>query len=53
LRLVRDYVSGTSPSFAYVQLMNPEKIEEAARALNGQTIGERKIQVVRTFARAT
>jgi hypothetical protein len=45
LRLIRDVVSGTSPSFAHVQLMNTGKTDEAIRALNGQTIGNRRVQV--------
>jgi len=44
LRLIRDQVSGTSPCFAYVQLMNSGKIEEAVRSLNGQDLQGRKIQ---------
>ena len=47
LRQIRDDVSCTSPSFAYVQLMNPSKIEEAVRSLNGQDLQGRKIQVAR------
>ena len=45
LRLIRDDVSGTSPSFAYVQLMNAGKVEEAVRSLNGQELCGRKVQV--------
>jgi hypothetical protein len=45
LKLIRDQVSGTSPSFAQVQLMNAGKIEEAVRFLNGQDLRGRKIQV--------
>jgi hypothetical protein len=45
LKLIRDHVSGTSPSFAHVQLMNAGKIEEAERSLNGQDLQGRKIQV--------
>jgi len=47
LTIIRDSVSGTSPSFAYVQLMNPSRLDEAARSLDGQTIRGLKIQVVR------
>jgi hypothetical protein len=43
--LIRDTVSGTSPSFAHVQLITSGKTEEAIRALNGQIIGTRRIQV--------
>jgi len=45
LKLIRDQVSGTSPSFAHVQLMNSAKIDEAVRFLNGQDLRGRKIQV--------
>ena len=47
LRLIRDQVSGTSPSFAHVQLMNNGKIEEAERSLNGQDLRGRRVQVAR------
>jgi hypothetical protein len=45
IKLIRDQVSGTSPSFAHVQLMNSGKIEEAVRFLNGQDLRGQKIQV--------
>jgi hypothetical protein len=51
LKLIRDQVSGTSPSFAHVQLMNSGKIEEAARFLNGQDLRGRKIQVACIMSR--
>lgn len=51
LRLIRDQVSGTSPSFAHVQLMNAGKIDEAERALNGQDLGGRRVQVARFLPR--
>jgi hypothetical protein len=51
LRLIRDQVTGTSPSFAHVQLMNVGKIEEAQRSLDGQDLQGRKIQVARLSAR--
>lgn len=50
LRLIRDQVSGTSPSFAHVQLMNAGKIDEAERALNGQDLRGRRVQVARILA---
>jgi hypothetical protein len=43
--LVRDVISGTSSSFAYVQLMNESKLAEAARVLNGQNIDQQTISV--------
>jgi hypothetical protein len=43
--LIRDIVSRTSPSFAHVQLMDQSRIHEAARALNGQLLMNRNVQV--------
>ena len=51
LKLIRDQVTGTSPSFAHVQLMNVGKIEEAQRSLDGQDLQGRKIQVARLSAK--
>ena len=51
LKLIRDQVSGTSPSFAHVQLMNMGKIDEAERSLNGQELRGSKVQVGRFLAR--
>jgi RNA recognition motif. (a.k.a. RRM, RBD, or RNP domain) len=45
LKLIRDQVSRTSPSFAHVQLMNTGRIDEAVRTLNGQNLRGRKVQV--------
>jgi hypothetical protein len=47
VRLIRDLVSGTSPSFAYVQLMDPSRLEEAARTLDGQKLWTHTIRVRR------
>ena len=47
VRLIRDSVSGTSPSFAYVQLMDPSRLDEAARALDGQMLWNQALQVRR------
>jgi hypothetical protein len=47
LNLIRDTVSGTSPSFAYVQLMNESKLDEAARTLDGRTIANHAVRVER------
>jgi hypothetical protein len=35
VQMIRDLVSGTSPSFAYVQLVDARKSDEAARTLHG------------------
>ena len=43
--LIRDLVSCTSPSFAHVQLMDQTRVDEAARALNGQLLMNRQVQV--------
>jgi hypothetical protein len=51
LKLIRDQVTGTSPSFAHVQLMNSGKIEEAERSLNGQDLRGQRVQVARILAR--
>ena len=47
VRLIRDTTSGSSPSFAYVQLMDSSRLEEAERTLNGQMLWTCKIQVRR------
>lgn len=44
VQLIRDRVSGTSPSFAYVQLMDASRLDEAARALHGQKLLGRSIR---------
>jgi hypothetical protein len=45
VELVRDQVSGTSPSFAYVHLMNPGELREAAWNLDGRNLLGRTIRV--------
>jgi hypothetical protein len=45
VRLIRDVVSGTSPSFAYIQLMDSSRLEEAARTLDGQRLWNHTIHV--------
>jgi RNA recognition motif-containing protein len=47
LYLIRDLVTGTSPSFAYVQLVDAQKLDDAARILSGQTLQEYTIGVSR------
>jgi RNA recognition motif-containing protein len=47
VRLIRDSVTGTSPSFAYVQLFDSSKLDEAARALDGQKLCGFTIRVER------
>jgi RNA recognition motif len=36
VKVIRDLVTGTSPSFAHVQLVNATKLDEAERTLNDQ-----------------
>lgn len=47
LNFIRDIISGPSPSFAYVQLMNESKLDEAARTLNGRSIDNHPVRVQR------
>jgi hypothetical protein len=46
VRLIRDVISGTSPSFAEVQLMDASRLEEAARTLDGQRLWTSTIRVL-------
>jgi hypothetical protein len=43
--MIRDAVSGTSPSFARVELMDTTKLSEAARSLNGRDLLGRSVHV--------
>jgi hypothetical protein len=45
LKVIRDAVSGTSPSFAHVELMDKTKLGEAARSLNGRDLLGRTVNV--------
>ena len=47
VNLIRDVISGTSPSFAYVQIMDESRLDEAARALDGQSISDQMVTVRR------
>jgi RNA recognition motif-containing protein len=47
VRLIRDRVSGTSPSFAHVELAGTTQLDEAVRNLDGQTLQGRTIYVKR------
>ena len=44
VRMIRDAVSGTSPSFAHVELMDVTKLGEAARCLNGHSLLGRSVR---------
>jgi len=47
LKLIRDVVSGTSPSFAHVQLATTTKLNDAARMLDGSMFRGRVLHVRR------
>jgi nucleolin len=49
VKLIRDLVSGTSPSFAQVQLTGVTNLDEAVRALDGQTLQGRTLRVSRVL----
>ncbi len=49
VKLIRDNVTGTSPSFAHVRLVNPATADEAERILDGQMLEGRQIQVGRVL----
>jgi hypothetical protein len=53
VRLIKDDVTGTSPSFAYVQLLDPAKLDEAARALDGRILWGGVLQVRRVVPPAS
>jgi len=46
-RLIRDRVSGTSPSFAHVELSGTTKLDDAVRDLDGQMLQGRTLHVKR------
>jgi RNA recognition motif-containing protein len=45
VRVIRDLVSGASPSFAYVEIAEELAVADAVEKLNGQNIRERVIMV--------
>jgi RNA recognition motif-containing protein len=45
VRVIRDLVSGASPSFAYVEIAEEVAVADAVEKLNGQNIRERVIMV--------
>src|SRR5689334_15365607 len=49
VNFIRDVISGTSPSFAYVQLMDESRLDEAARALDGQNLSDHILKVSRVI----
>ena len=53
VRVIRDTVSGASPSFAYVDIAEKIPIADAVRQLNGHNIRERTIMVSEARRRQT
>lgn len=45
--LIRDVISGTSPSFAHIHLQDAKELEAAADSLTGQALRGKTIQVQR------
>jgi len=45
IKMIRDVVSGTSPSFAIVQLVTTTNLDEASRDLDGQLLHGRRLRV--------
>ena len=45
VRLIRDLVSGASPSFAYVDITEKMPVADAVQKLNGHNIRERVVMV--------
>ena len=45
IRIVRDFVSGTSPAFGYVELKKDVTTSEAISALNGTILGRQNVWV--------
>jgi RNA recognition motif-containing protein len=45
VRLIRDLVSGVSPSFAYVDITEKIPVADAVEKLNGHNIRERVVMV--------
>ena len=53
IRVIRDLVSGASPSFAYVEISEETAITDAVGKLNGHNIRERVIMVSEARLRRT
>ena len=45
VRVIRDLVSGASPSFAYVEIADKVSVADAVQKLNGHNLRERVIMV--------
>ena len=53
VKLIRDDVTGTSPNFAHVELINPAIVNEAERILDGQMLLGNRIHVGRVLRFST
>jgi len=53
VRLIRDLVSGVSPSFAYVDITEKMPVSDAVQKLNGHNIRERVVLVSEARKRKT
>jgi RNA recognition motif-containing protein len=49
IEFIRDVISGTSPCFAYVQLTDSKKLDEAVRKLDGQSMRGHSLCVSRVM----
>ena len=53
VRVIRDLVSGASPSFAYVDITERMPVADAVQKLNGHNIRERVVMVSEARRRRT
>ena len=51
IRIIRDLVAGVSPAFAYADLKDRSRLDEAVSLLNGQKLRNQAIQVKQTSIR--
>ncbi len=50
IRIIRDLVAGVSPAFAYADLRDHTRLEEAVSALNGKKMRNQTIMVKQSVA---
>jgi len=48
VRIIRDLVAGASPAFAYIDLQDASKVQQACELLNGKKLRSQNILVSRT-----
>ena len=48
VRIIRDLVAGVSPAFAYIDLQDSSKIQQACELLNGKKLRYQNVLVSRT-----